>query len=119
MFPIFDIFVIFGLKVCFLGLGRGLKRLVEVLRFVVTEYRGVGSHGDLIRNQNCINQKKYKGPTIMLPPELIILPEGLLFRAPFSEPYMLGYFAPYMESSISPSTNMEAAFGRLHNSGGW
>ena len=30
---------------------------------------------------------------------------------------MLGYVAPYMEPSISPSTNMEAAFGRLHNSG--
>ena len=45
-----------------LGLGRGLKRLVEGLRFVVTEYRGVGSHGDLIRDQNvffyCKNQEK-------------------------------------------------------------
>ena len=30
---------------------------------------------------------------------------------------MLGYVAPYMEPSISPSTNREAAFGRLHNSG--
>ena len=30
---------------------------------------------------------------------------------------MLGYIVPYMEPSISPSTNMEAAFGRLHNSG--
>ena len=30
---------------------------------------------------------------------------------------MLGHIAPYMEPSISPSTNMEAAFGRLHNSG--
>ena len=30
---------------------------------------------------------------------------------------MLGYVAPYMEPSISPSTNMEAAFGCLHNSG--
>ena len=32
---------------------------------------------------------------------------------------MLGYFVtlPYMEPSISPSTTMEAAFGRLHNSG--
>ena len=61
--------------------------------------------------------KTTKGRTIILPPELIILPEGFLFRAPFSEPYMLGYVAPYMEPSISPSTNMEAAFGRLHNSG--
>ena len=59
----------------------------------------------------------HRGRTIILPLELIILPEGLLFRAPFSEPYMLGYVAPYMEPSVSTSTNMEAAFGRLHNSG--
>ena len=30
---------------------------------------------------------------------------------------MVGYIVPYMEPSISPSTIMEAAFGRLHNSG--
>ena len=30
---------------------------------------------------------------------------------------MAGYMEPYTESSISPSTIMEAAFGRLHNSG--
>ena len=30
---------------------------------------------------------------------------------------MVGYVVPYMEPSISPSTIMEAAFGRLHNSG--
>ena len=30
---------------------------------------------------------------------------------------MVGYIVPYMEPPISPSTNMEAAFGRLHNSG--
>ena len=30
---------------------------------------------------------------------------------------MVGYIVPYMEPSISPSTNMEAAFGRHHNSG--
>ena len=60
-----------------------------------------------------------KSPTIILPPELIILPEGLLFRAPFSEPYMLGFVAPYMEPSISPPTTVvEAAEGRLHI-GGW
>ena len=35
-----------------LGLGRGLKSFVEVLRFVVTEYRGVGSHGDPIRDKS-------------------------------------------------------------------
>ena len=29
----------------------------------------------------------------------------------------MGYVAPYMEPPISPSTNMEAASGRLHNSG--
>ena len=36
----------------FLGLGMGLKSLVEVLRFVVTEYQTVGSHGDLTGDQN-------------------------------------------------------------------
>ena len=30
---------------------------------------------------------------------------------------MVGYIVPYMEPPISPSTNMEAAFGRLHHSG--
>ena len=30
---------------------------------------------------------------------------------------MAGYIVPYMEPPISPSTNVEAAFGRLHNSG--
>ena len=35
-----------------LGLGSGLKSFVEVLRFVVTEYRRVGSHGDPIRDQS-------------------------------------------------------------------
>ena len=53
-------------------------------------------------------QSNTKGPTIMLPPELTILPEGLLFRAPFPEPYMLGYIVPYMEPSISPSTTMDS-----------
>ena len=53
IFLSFVIFGIFGSKMGSLGLGRGLKSFVEVLRFVVTEYRGVGSHGDLIRNQNC------------------------------------------------------------------
>ena len=51
IFPIFVIFLIFGSKMGFLGLGRGLKSFVEVLRFVVTEYRGVWSHGDPIRDQ--------------------------------------------------------------------
>ena len=37
---------------CFLGLGRGLKSFVEVLRFVVTEYRAVGSHGYPIRDKS-------------------------------------------------------------------
>ena len=46
------IFGIFGSKIGSLGLGRGLKSFVEVLRFVVTDYRGVGSHGDLIRDRN-------------------------------------------------------------------
>ena len=35
----------------------------------------------------------------------------------FLEPDMVGYIVPYMDAPISPSTNMEAAFGRLHNSG--
>ena len=30
---------------------------------------------------------------------------------------MVGNIVPYMESPISPPPNMEAAFGRLHNSG--
>ena len=30
---------------------------------------------------------------------------------------MVGYIVPYKEPPISPSTNMEAAFGRLHHSG--
>ena len=30
---------------------------------------------------------------------------------------MVGYIVPRMEPPISPSTNMEAACGRLHNSG--
>ena len=30
---------------------------------------------------------------------------------------MVGYIVPHMEPAISPSTNMEAAFGRFHNSG--
>ena len=35
-----------------LGLGRGLKSLGEVLRFVVTEYQTVGSHGDPICDES-------------------------------------------------------------------
>ena len=46
------IFWILGSNILFLGLGRGLKSLVEVLRFVVTEYRGVGSHGDPICDES-------------------------------------------------------------------
>ena len=42
-----------------------------------------------------------KGRTIILPPELIFLPEGL-FQAPFSEPYMLGYIAPHMAPKVVP-----------------
>ena len=30
---------------------------------------------------------------------------------------MVGYITPYMEPPASTPTNMEAAFGRLHNSG--
>ena len=39
-----------------LGLGRWLERLVELLRFVVTEFRDVGSHEDPIRDQNYDSQ---------------------------------------------------------------
>ena len=46
------IFLIFVSKMGSLGLGRGLKSFVEVLRFVVTEYRGVGSDEDPIRDQS-------------------------------------------------------------------
>ena len=46
------IFWIFESKMRSLGLGRSLKSFVEVLRFVVTEYRGVGSHGDPTRDQS-------------------------------------------------------------------
>ena len=35
-----------------LGVGRCLKSFLEVLRFVVTEYRAVRSHGDLIHIEN-------------------------------------------------------------------
>ena len=64
------------------------------------------------------NRKKCtKSPSIILPLELIILPEGLLFPASFLEPYMVGYTVPYMEPSISPSAIMEAAEGRLHHGG--
>ena len=30
---------------------------------------------------------------------------------------MVGYIVPYMEPPIPPCTNIEAAFGRIHNSG--
>ena len=36
----------------FLGVGRCLKSFLEVLAFVVTEYRAARSHGDLIRVGN-------------------------------------------------------------------
>ena len=45
-------FVIFGSNMGSLRVGRCLKSFLEVLRFVVTEYRAVRSHGDLIRNEN-------------------------------------------------------------------
>ena len=45
-------FAIFGSNMGFLGVGRCLKSFLEVLRFVVTEYRAVGSHGDLIHVEN-------------------------------------------------------------------
>ena len=35
-----------------LWVGRCLKSFLEVLRFVVSEYRAVGSHRDPIRDQN-------------------------------------------------------------------
>ena len=45
-------FAIFELKMRFLRVGRCLKSFLEVLRFVVTEYRAVRSHGDLIHVEN-------------------------------------------------------------------
>ena len=47
-------FAIFVLEIRFLSVGRCLKSFLEVLRLVVTEYHAVGSHGDLIRDQNCV-----------------------------------------------------------------
>ena len=43
--------------------------------------------------------------------------QGKSISAPLLEPDMAGYIVPCMESPISPSTNMEAAFGRLHHNG--
>ena len=43
---------IFGSNMGSPRVGRCLKSFLEVLRFVVTEYRAVRSHGDLIRNEN-------------------------------------------------------------------
>ena len=54
IFRIFVIFAIFGSNMGFLGVGRCLKSFLEVLRFVVTEYRAVRSHGDLIRVENYV-----------------------------------------------------------------
>ena len=47
----FRIFAFFESKMDSLGLGRWLKGLVEVLRFVVTELRAVGSHEEPIRDR--------------------------------------------------------------------
>ena len=46
------IFVIFGSNMGSLGVGRCLKSFLEVVRFFVTEYQAVGSHGDPIRARN-------------------------------------------------------------------
>ena len=45
-------FVICGSNMGSLRDGRCLKSFLEVLRFVVTEYRAVSNHGDLNRNEN-------------------------------------------------------------------
>ena len=47
-------FAIFESKIGFLRVRRCLKSFLEVLRFVVTEYHAVGSHGDPISDQNCV-----------------------------------------------------------------
>ena len=52
IFRMFNSFLNFVSKMGSLELRRGLKSFVEMLRFVVTEYQTVGSHGDMIRNQN-------------------------------------------------------------------
>ena len=55
--PIFRIsiccFLIFKSEMGSPRVGRCLKIFLEVVRFVVAEYRAVGSHGDPIRDQNC------------------------------------------------------------------
>ena len=43
-----------------LWVGRCLKSFLEVLRFVVTEYRAVRSHGDLIREEK-LQHETYLG----------------------------------------------------------
>ena len=48
----FSYLLMLGSKMKFLGLEKCLESLVEVLRFVVTEYRAIGSHKDMIRDQN-------------------------------------------------------------------
>ena len=54
-------FAIFGSNMGSLRDGRCLKSFLEVLRFVVTEYRAVRSHGDLIRVENNIFFESYLG----------------------------------------------------------
>ena len=54
IFRIFEFFVIFDSKMGSLRDGKCLKSFLEVLRFVVTEYRAVRSHGDLIRVENYV-----------------------------------------------------------------
>ena len=43
-------FVIFLLKMGPGGPGRGLKSFLEVVRFILTEYEPVGSHGDPVHD---------------------------------------------------------------------
>ncbi len=43
------ILFILGLNMGSLRVGRCLKTFLEVVRFFVTEYRAVGSHGDPFR----------------------------------------------------------------------
>ena len=53
-FNFFVLFAFFGSNMGSLRVGRCLKSFLEVLRFVVTEYRAVRSHGDLIRVENYV-----------------------------------------------------------------
>ena len=60
-------FAVFDSKMGSLRVGRCLKSFLEVLRFVVTEYRAVRSHGDLIPDELTVLDKIcYNMPSLLL-----------------------------------------------------